>query len=46
MRQKQKSKGLVLTLPLGYYLDRNTNEVKIDEEMAWIVREVFRLYVD
>lgn len=28
MRQKQKSKGLVLTLPLGYCLDRNTNEVK------------------
>lgn len=46
MRQKQKSKGLVLTLPLGYYLDRNINEVKIDEETAWIVREVFRLYVD
>lgn len=33
-------------MPLGYYLDRNTNEVKIDEETAWIVREVFRLYVD
>ena len=46
MRQKQKSKGLVLTLPLGYYLDRNTNEVKIDEDTAWIVREVFKLYVD
>lgn len=46
MRQKQKNAGLVLTLPLGYYLDRNTNEVKIDEETAWIVREVFRLYVD
>lgn len=46
MRQKQKSKGLVLTLPLGYYLDRNTNEVKIDEETAWIVREVFQLYID
>ena len=46
MRQKQKSKGLVLTLPLGYYLDRNTNEVKIDENTAWIVREVFKLYVD
>lgn len=41
MRQKQKSKGLVLMLPLGYY----TNEVKIDEDTAWIVREVFRLYV-
>ena len=46
MRQKQKSKGLVLTLPLGYYLDRNTNTVEIDEDTAWIVREVFRLYTD
>ena len=39
MRQKQKNKGLVLTLPLGYRLDKNTNEVVIDEETAWIVRE-------
>jgi len=46
MRQKQKSKGLVLTLPLGYYLDRNTNKVEIDEDTAWIVRDVFKLYVD
>lgn len=45
MRQKQKNTGLVLTLPLGYYLDRNTNEVKIDEETAWIVRKVFEMYV-
>jgi len=46
VRQKQKSKGLVLTLPLGYYLDRNTNKVEIDEDTAWIVRDVFKLYVD
>lgn len=45
MRQKQKNKGLVLTLPLGYRLDKNTNEVVIDEETAWIVRDVFKLYV-
>lgn len=46
VRQKQKGKGLVETLPLGYYLDRNTNEVKIDENTAWIVREVFNLYIN
>ncbi len=46
LRQKQKNNGLVLTLPLGYYIDRNTKKVEIDEEAAEIVREVFRLYVE
>ena len=46
MRQKQKSNGLVLTLPLGYYLDRNTNKIEIDDNGAEIVREVFKLYTD
>lgn len=46
MRQKQKSNGLVLTLPLGYYLDRNTNKIEIDDSSAEIVREVFKLYTD
>ena len=31
IRQKQKNKGLVETLPLGYYKDRNLNKVMIDE---------------
>lgn len=39
IRQKQKS-GLVVNLPMGYYKDRNTNEIKIDEQSADIVREV------
>lgn len=44
IRQKQKS-GLVVNLPMGYYKDRNTNEIKIDEQGADIVREVFDLYL-
>lgn len=46
LRQKQKGNGLILSLPLGYYHDRNTNTIEIDEETADIVRDVFRLYVD
>ena len=46
VRQKQKDKGLVETLPLGYYKDRNLNKVMIDEEAAEIVREIFKMYVD
>jgi len=45
IRQKQKS-GLVVNLPMGYYKDRNTNEIKIDEQGADIVREVFDLYLN
>ena len=45
VRQKQKDRGLVETLPLGYYKDKNLNKVMIDEEAAEIVREVFNLYV-
>ena len=46
VRQKQKSKGLIESLPLGYKRDRNTNTVLVDDETAWIVQEVFKLYVD
>ena len=46
IRQKQKTSGLVPSLPFGYYLDKNTNKVEIDTETAEYVREVFRLYVD
>lgn len=45
MRQKQKDKGLIETLPMGYYKDRNTNKVCIDEEAADIIREIFSLYI-
>ncbi|MCH5197083.1 MAG: recombinase family protein [Oscillospiraceae bacterium] len=46
IRQKQKTSGLVPSLPFGYYLDKNTNKVEIDNETAEYVREVFRLYID
>ena len=45
VRQKQKDKGLIETLPMGYYKDRNTNKVCIDEEAADIIREIFSLYI-
>ena len=46
LRQKQKNKGLIESLPLGYLCDRNTKTIHIDEETAWIVQEIFRLYLD
>ena len=45
IRQKQKS-GLVVNLPMGYYKDRNTNEILINETAADIVREIFQKYID
>ena len=46
VRQKQKTTGIVETLPMGYVKDKNTGTISIDEETAWIVREVFRLYIE
>ena len=46
VRQKQKDKGLIETLPMGYYKDRNTNKVCIDEEAAEIIREIYALYIE
>ena len=46
VRQKQKGKGLIESLPLGYKRDRNTNTVLVDDETAWIVQEIFKLYVE
>lgn len=46
VRQKQKSKGLIESLPLGYKRDQNTNTVLVDDETAWIVQEIFKLYVE
>ena len=34
IRQKQKSSGLVPSLPFGYYLDKNTVPVEIDAETS------------
>ena len=45
IRQKQKSTGLIESLPLGYIADREKKQVLIDEETAWIVREIFDLYL-
>lgn len=46
LRQKQKNKDLIESLPLGYYCDRNTKTILIDEETAWIVQKIFRLYLE
>lgn len=44
IRQKQKT-GLVVNLPMGYYKDKNTGEVLVDETAAEIIREVFQKYI-
>ena len=46
IRQKQKDRGLVETLPMGYYKDKNTGIVHIDEEAAEIIREIFNQYIE
>ena len=46
IRQKQKNNGLVLSLPMGYYLDKNTGTVEIDKETSEYVQEVFKLYTE
>lgn len=43
-KQKQKN-GIVITVPLGYFKDKNTNEIVIVEEEAEIVRKIFDLYL-
>ena len=42
-RQKQKD-GIVTIPPIGYFKDKNTNEVVVVEEHAEIVRKIFSLY--
>ncbi len=42
--QKQKE-GIVITTPMGYYKDRNTNEILIVQEEAEIIRRIFELYL-
>ena len=44
--EKRTISGLIQSLPRGYYRDRNTITVHIDEETAWIVVEVFNMYSD
>ncbi len=43
-KQKQKN-GIVITTPLGYFKDKNTNEIVIVEEEADIVRKIYNLYL-
>ena len=43
-KQKQKN-GIVITVPLGYFKDKNRNEIVIVEEEAEIVRKIFDLYL-
>ena len=43
--QKQK-KGIVLVPPMGYFKDKNTNEIVIMDEPAAIVRRIFRMFLD
>lgn len=43
-KQKQKN-GIVITVPLDYFKDKNTNEIVIVEEEAEIVRKIFDLYL-
>lgn len=44
MNQKLKD-GLVLTPPMGYFKDKNTNEIVIVEEHAEIIRRIFDMYL-
>lgn len=43
-KQKQKE-GIVIIPPLGYFKDKNTDEIVIAEEEAEIVRKIFDLYL-
>lgn len=43
-KQKQKD-GMVMIPPLGYFKDKNTNQVVIVEEHAEIVRRIFDMYL-
>lgn len=45
MNQKLKD-GMVLTPPMGYFKDKNTNEIVIVEEHAEIIRRIFDMYLN
>ena len=42
--QKQKN-GIIITTPMGYYKDKNTDEIIIVEEEADIIRRIYELYL-
>lgn len=43
IRQKQKT-GMPVNLPMGYYKDKNTGKILVDETAAAIVKEVFEKF--
>ena len=43
-RQKQKE-GLVITPPFGYWKDRNTNQILVQQEAAETVQLIYALYL-
>ncbi len=43
-KQKQKE-GIVIVPPLGYFKDKNTDEIVVVEEEAEIVRKIYNLYL-
>ena len=45
-RQKQKDEGVCNMPPMGYYKDKNTNEIIIMEEPANIIKEIYMMYLD
>lgn len=45
-QQKQKDQGVCNMPPMGYYKDKNTNQIVIMEEPAEIIRQIFALYLD
>lgn len=46
LRQKQENSGLIITPPMGYFKDKNTNEIVIVEEPAQIIRDIYKMYLD
>ena len=45
-RQKQKDKGVCNMPPMGYYKDKNTNQIVIKEEPADIIRQIYKWYLE
>ena len=45
-RQKQKDKGVCNMPPMGYYKDKNTNQIVIKEEPANIIRQIYKWYLE
>ncbi len=45
IRQKQKT-GMPVNLPMGYYKDKFTGEIMVDETAAAIVREIFEKFFE